>query len=70
MKNVGEITVPIRTEVIEGKTLDRIASALERIADTLEKQDAGGSINATMTVDSLATRFIDHLQKASLKLTE
>ena len=62
MKNVGEITVPIRTEVIEGKTLDRIASALERIADTLEKQDAGYSLNLAQTIPELLEKELTGIQ--------
>lgn len=62
MKNVGEITVPIRTEVIEGKTLDRIASALERIADTLEKQDASYSLNLAQTIPELLEKELTGIQ--------
>ena len=39
MANVGSITVPVIVEKIEQQTADRIASALERIADALEKPD-------------------------------
>jgi len=37
MSNIGEIVVPLRAEIIEAESIDRIANALERIAGSLRE---------------------------------